>query len=119
MEISFFTGCVEQRTEPYSINWIYNFEIQIDSDQNYARQWAEFEREDIYTISEWVKAVRSLTQIKLRHLTGQCTLMKSIWKDPNITKHISYLCQICCSCRQGPYLSRFFSFASVVDVLSC
>jgi hypothetical protein len=52
METSFFTGCVDQRTEPYSINWIYNFEIQIDSDQNYARQWAEFEGEDIYTITE-------------------------------------------------------------------
>jgi hypothetical protein len=32
----------------------------MDSVADYARQWTKREKEDLYTLSEWVKSVRSL-----------------------------------------------------------
>jgi hypothetical protein len=48
--------------EPKSINWKHNFKIFIDSVEDYARQWEKREKEDLDTLSEWVKSVRSLIQ---------------------------------------------------------
>jgi hypothetical protein len=31
--------------------------------RDYARQWAKLAKEDVYTLSEWAKSMRSLTQI--------------------------------------------------------
>ena len=40
--------------------------------RDYARQWAKLEKEDVYTLSEWAKSMRSLTQIIiLKNVTGQ------------------------------------------------
>jgi hypothetical protein len=41
----------------------YNFKILVDSVEDYARQWAKREKEDLDTRSEWVKSVMSLIQI--------------------------------------------------------
>jgi hypothetical protein len=38
----------------------------MDSVQDYARQWAKREKEDLDILSEWVKSVRSLIQIKIK-----------------------------------------------------
>ena len=35
-----------------------NFKILMDSVVDYARQWAKREKEDLYTLSEWVKSWR-------------------------------------------------------------
>ena len=37
----------------------------MDSVEDYARQWANREKEDLDTLSEWRKSVRSLMQIKI------------------------------------------------------
>jgi hypothetical protein len=37
----------------------------MDSVEEYARQWAKREKEDLGTLSEWVKSVRSLIQIRI------------------------------------------------------
>jgi hypothetical protein len=47
------------------LSWKHNFKILIDSVEDYARQWAKREKEDLDTLSEWVKSVRSLMQIGL------------------------------------------------------
>lgn len=39
------------------------FKILIDEVQDYARQWVKHEKEDVHTILEWIKAVRSLIKI--------------------------------------------------------
>jgi hypothetical protein len=52
--------------EPKSINWKHNFKILMDSVEDYARQWAKREKEDLDTLSEWVKSVRSLIQIIIK-----------------------------------------------------
>jgi hypothetical protein len=51
--------------EPQSINWKHNFRMLMDSVEDYARQWAKREKEDLDTLSEWVKSVRSLIQIRI------------------------------------------------------
>ena len=55
--------------EPKSINWKHNFKIFMDSVEDYARQWAKREKEDLDTLSEWVKSVRSLKQIRIKKKT--------------------------------------------------
>jgi hypothetical protein len=74
--------------EPKSINWKYNFKILMDSVEDYARQWAKREKEDVDTLSEWIKAVRSLIQIRIKKLNGSINAhATSIFKDPNVAKH--------------------------------
>ena len=52
--------------ELYRINWNYNFKIIMDSIEDSARAWAK--RKDnakLDTLSEWVKAIRSLVQRRI------------------------------------------------------
>ena len=46
--------------EPKSINWKHNSNILMDSVEDYDKQWTQREKEDLDTLSEWVKSVRSL-----------------------------------------------------------
>jgi hypothetical protein len=52
--------------EPKSINWKHNFKILMDCVEDYARQWVKLEKEDLDTLSEWVKSVRSQIQIRIK-----------------------------------------------------
>jgi hypothetical protein len=64
----------------------------MDSFEDYARQWAKREKEFLDTLSEWVKSVRSLIQIRIKKLIGSMsTRSKSIFKDPNVAKHLYLL----------------------------
>ena len=65
----------------------------MDSVEDYARQWAIREKEDLDTLSGWVKSVRSLIQIRIKKkLSGSMsTRSTSIFKDPNVAKHLSLL----------------------------
>jgi hypothetical protein len=59
---------------------------------DYARQWAKHKKEDLDTLSEWVKSVRSLLQIRIKKLSGSMnTCSTSIFKGPNVAKHVSLL----------------------------
>jgi hypothetical protein len=78
--------------EPQSINWKHNFKILMDSVEHYARQCAKREKEDLDTLSKWVKSVRSLIQIRIEEVSGSMsTRSTSIVKDSNVTKHLSLL----------------------------
>jgi hypothetical protein len=64
----------------------------MDSVENYARQWAKREKEDFDTLSKWMKSVRLLIQIRIKILSGSMsTRSTSIFKDPNVAKHLSLL----------------------------
>jgi hypothetical protein len=52
--------------ESKTINRKHNIKIIMDSVEDYARQWEKREKEDLYTLSEWVKSVRSLMQIRIK-----------------------------------------------------
>ena len=77
--------------EPKSMNWKHNFKILMDSVEDYARQWAKRE-EDLYTLSEGVKNVRSLIQIRIKTLSGSMSARStSTFKNPNVARHLSLL----------------------------
>jgi hypothetical protein len=64
-----------------SIKWKHNFKILMYSVEDYARQWAKHEKEDLDTLSEWVKSVRSLIQIRIKKISGSMSIRsKSINK---------------------------------------
>ena len=64
----------------------------MDSVEDYARQWAKREKEDFDTLSEWMKSVRSLIQIRIKTSRGSMsTRSTSIFKNPNVAKHLSLL----------------------------
>ena len=42
----------------------------MESVEDYARQWAKREKEDLDTLSEWVRCVRSLIQIRMKKGSG-------------------------------------------------
>ena len=52
-----------------------------------------FEKEDLDTLSEWMKCVRSLIQIRIKKLNGSMrTRSTSIFKDlPKVAQHLSLL----------------------------
>ena len=78
--------------ESKSINWKHNFKILMDSVEDYVRQWEKRENEDLDALSEWVKSVRSLMQIRIKKLSGSMnTRSTPIFKDPNVAKHLSLL----------------------------
>lgn len=58
----------------------------MDSIENYARQWAKRELKDFDTLSEWVKSVWLLIQIRIKNLNGSVnTRSSSIFKEPNVS----------------------------------
>ena len=59
----------------------------MDSVEDYAGQWSKREKENLYTLSEWVKSVRSLIKIRMKNLSGST----SNFKDPNVAKYLSLL----------------------------
>ena len=65
----------------------------MDSVADCARQWAKREKEDLDILSEWVKSVRSLIQIKIKKNPQWVMSTRSIstFKDPNVAKHLSLL----------------------------
>ena len=78
--------------EPNSINWKHNFKILMDSVEDYARQWAKRGKQDLDTLSKWVKSVRSLIQIIIKKFSGSMsTRSTSIFKDPNVAIDLSLL----------------------------
>ena len=49
--------------DPKSKIWKRNFKTRKDYMEDYASQWAKCERGDIDTLSEWIKAAKSLIQL--------------------------------------------------------
>ena len=75
-----------------SINWKHNFKIHVDSIEDYARQRAKHKKEDLDTLSEWVKSVRSLIQIRIynKNSVGLWALaLHQSLKTQRLLKHLS------------------------------
>ena len=78
--------------EPQYINWNHNFKIIMDSVEDYARAWAKREKVQLDTLSEWVKAIRSLVQRRI-HKLKNCVnnRPKSVFKDKQAMRCLSSL----------------------------
>ena len=61
----------------------------MDAAEDYARKWIKLEQEDIDSLSEWLKAVRSLIlkwmKVFSRSMSANAT---SVFKDPDVAKTI-------------------------------
>jgi hypothetical protein len=58
----------------------------------YARQWAKREKKDLDILSERMKSVGALMQIRIKKLNGSMNTRKtSTFKDPKVAKHRSHL----------------------------
>ena len=47
-------------------------------------EWEKCEKEDIDTLSEWMKSVRSLIQMRIKKLNGPMSTPSTSIKDPNV-----------------------------------
>ena len=64
----------------------------MDSVEDYARCWAKLEEADENTLSEWIKAVRSLVKSRINKLQGtMSTKTKSVICDPDVVSELSSL----------------------------
>ncbi|MCU7801424.1 MAG: hypothetical protein KZQ70_15165, partial [gamma proteobacterium symbiont of Lucinoma myriamae] len=76
--------------EPQSFTWRQNFKIIMDSVEDYARRWAKLEEVEENTLSEWVKAVRSLVKARISRLQKtMSTKTKSVFSDPDVVSELS------------------------------
>ena len=72
--------------EPQSIHCKYNFRLLVD---DYTRKWIKREQQEVDTITEWVKAVWLLIQIRIEKLGSMSTKTTSVFKDPEVVETLS------------------------------
>ena len=59
---------------------------------DYTRKWTGREKEEVDTLSEWVRAVRSLIQIRIRKLKrSMSTNTTSVFRDPDVAETMSII----------------------------
>ena len=64
----------------------------MDSVEYYARRWAKLEEADENTLSEWIKAVRSLVESQMNKRQGtMSTKTKSVFSAPDVVSKLSSL----------------------------
>ena len=64
----------------------------MDSVEDYARKWTGREKEEVDTLSEWVNAVRSWIQIRIRKLKrSMSTKTTSVFKDLDDAESMSII----------------------------
>ena len=75
--------------EPQTFTWRQNFKIIMDSVEDYVRLWAKLEKADENTLSEWIKAVRSLVKSQINKLQGtMSTKTKSVFSAPDVVSEL-------------------------------
>ena len=64
----------------------------MDAVEEYARKWAKREQEQVETLSDWIRSIKSLILARMRRIkTSMSTNAKSIFDDPTVIKTLSYL----------------------------
>ena len=106
--------------EPQSINWKFNFKILMDSVEDYAGHWARRKGEELDILSEWVRAVRSLIQVRIHKFKRSMnTHAKSVFKDPSVPRHLSEVHDkyVVFPADKAPYNIVFLSKSHYIDCL--
>ena len=64
----------------------------MDAVEDYARDWSKREKVEPDTLSEWIKSIRSLIQIRIKKLAGSMSTKGSnVLKNPDVKKTLSTL----------------------------
>lgn len=78
--------------EPRSFTWHKNFNIIMNSCEEYARRWAKREEVELDTLSEWIKSIRRLLKRRIHKLKPSVrTRFESVFRDPDVAKELSLL----------------------------
>lgn len=56
--------------EPRSFTWRRNFIHIMNAVEDYAKRWAKSEKEELDTLSEWVKSIRCILKYRIKRLRG-------------------------------------------------
>ena len=66
--------------------------IIMDAVEDYARKWAKKEKEDVETLSDWIRSIKSLVVARIRHLrNSMCAKSSRILDDPQVRDTLSTL----------------------------
>ena len=80
--------------EPRSFTWKGNFIHIMEAVEEHARKWAKREKVETDTLSEWVKAIRTLVLKKISILSRiMSTRNKSVFDDPVVTNSLESIHQ--------------------------
>ena len=64
----------------------------MNSVEEYARRWTKSEGEELETLSEWIKSIRSLLKSCIHHLTGKMrTIYPFVFKKPEVVNELHRL----------------------------
>ena len=64
----------------------------MDSVEEYARRWTKSEREELDTLSEWIKSIRKSLKSRIHHLSGKMrTIYPSVFKKPEVVNELRRL----------------------------
>ena len=78
--------------EPRSFNWRQNFISIMNSVEDYARRWVKYEKEELDTLSEWIKSIRRILKSRIRHIRRKVrTIYPSVFRKPEVINELDRL----------------------------
>jgi predicted RNA-binding protein with EMAP domain len=73
--------------EPRSFKWQQNFISITDSVEDYARLLAKSEREELDSLSEWIKCIRGILKSRIKYVRSKMrTIYPSAFHKPEVVK---------------------------------
>jgi hypothetical protein len=73
--------------ESLSFKWQQNFISIKDSVEDYARRWAKSEKEELDSLSEWIKSIRSILKSDIKHVRSKMrTNHPSAFNKPEVIR---------------------------------
>ena len=87
----------------------------MDAVEDYARKWTKREKEQLDTLSEWVKSVRSLIQIRISKLRRSMSKRgKSVFSNPDAAKTLSTIHEKYVVLQTRPLITSFLSAKPII-----
>jgi hypothetical protein len=78
--------------ESRSFNWRQNFVSIMNSVEDYAKRWAKREKEELDTLSEWVKSIRGMLKSRIRNIKSKVrTIYPSVFSEPEVRNELQRL----------------------------
>jgi hypothetical protein len=82
--------------EPQSFKWQQNSISITDSVENYARRRAKSEKEELDSLSEWVKSIRAILKSRIKHFRSKMhTIYPSAFNKPEAIEELNRLHEEC------------------------
>ena len=74
------------------LTWRQNFISIMNSVEDYARRWVKYEKEELDTLSEWIKSIRRILKSRIRHIRRKVrTIYPSVFRKPEVINELDRL----------------------------